>query len=118
MEMRRRVVYRGSAALKNWRCQMKNKLAIALVAGTLVGGTLISGNAAANGVNLSLSVGVPAYPYAAPPPVYYAPPAYYYPPQPVYYAPRAYYAPPAYYVGPSVRIYGGRVWHGHGHRRW
>src|SRR6478752_389720 len=104
MEMRRRVVYRGSAALKNWRCQMKNKLAIALVAGTLLGGTLISGNAAANGVNLSLSVGVPAYPYAAP--------------QPVYYAPRAYYAPPAYYVGPSVRIYGGRVWHGHGHRRW
>ena len=63
---------------------MKNKLAIALVAGTLLGGTLISGNAAANGVNLSLSVGVPAYPYAAPPPVYYAPPAYYYPPQPVY----------------------------------
>jgi hypothetical protein len=84
---------------------MKNKLAIALVAGTVLGGSLISGNAAANGVNLSLSVGVPAYPYAAPPPVYYAPPAYYYPPQPVYYAPRAYYAPPAYYVGhPSASM--------------
>jgi hypothetical protein len=68
-------------------------------------------------VSFSLSVGVPAYTYAAPAPVYYPPPqVVYYPPAPVYYAPPAavYYAP----VPLAPRFVGGR-WHGHrghGHR--
>ena len=54
----------------------------------------------------------PAYPYYAPPPVYYPrpyypppvyyapPPTYYVPPPRPYYPPPAYYAPPQFYYGP------------------
>ena len=66
---------------------MKNKLTV-LLAGALL--AAISATAAAHDrFSFGVTIGVPAYTYVPPPPVYY------YPPQPVYYypAPRVNYAP-------------------------
>ena len=88
---------------------MKANWKVSILAGALVLG--LSGTAAARDhVNFSLSFGVPA-------PVYYAPP-----PPPVYYAPEpVYYAPPAVYYAPAPRVvyydrYGYRHY-GHRHHR-
>ena len=86
---------------------MKTNWKAYLLAGAVLAG--VSGTAAARDhVNFSLSFGVPA-------PVYYAPPApVYYAPAPVYYAPPApvvYYGPPA----PAYVYYGPRHRH---HRHW
>jgi len=72
---------------------MKTKWKALILGGALLAG-LTGAAAARDNVHFSLSFGVPAYTYAAPPPpaVYYAPPpvVYYRPaPVPVYYAPPA-----------------------------
>ena len=95
---------------------MNTKLKALLIGGALLTG--LTGTAAArDNVSFSLSFGVPAYTYVAPPPpVYYAPSSYYYDPAPVVYYTRpapVYYAPAysyRYYDGPRHR-------HGH-HRNW
>jgi hypothetical protein len=88
---------------------MNTKLKVCIIGGALLAG-LSATAAARDNVSFSLSFGVPAYTYVAPPPpVYYAPaPEYYYEP-----APAVYYAPPprVVYYGPNYRHR-----HGHGHR--
>ena len=93
---------------------MNAKWKALIIAGALLAG--LTGTAAArDNVSFSLSFGVPAYTYyAPPPPVYYAPPAYYAPPPAVYYNPApVYYAQPAF--GFTVRD-GHRHGYRHGHR--
>ena len=79
---------------------MNTKWKAAIIGSILLAG--LSGTAAARDhVNFSLSFGVPAPVYVAPPvaPVYYAPPAYYPAPPVVYYNPApVYYSQPAFGV--------------------
>ena len=90
---------------------MKLNWKACLIAGAVLAG--ISGTASARDhVNFSLSFGVPAPVYVAPPP-----PPVYYAPAPVYYAPPpapAYYGPAYYSAGFYDRW--GR-WHPHHHPR-
>ena len=86
----------------------------------VIGGALLAGltgtAAARDNVSFSLSLGVPAYAYAPPPPVYYAPSAYYYAPAPVVY----YQPAPVYYSQPAFG-FTIRDGHRHGyrnHRNW
>ena len=83
---------------------MKNRLQALILGGALLAGASVPAMARDN-VSFSLSFGVPAYTYyAPPPPVYYAPP-----PPVVYYRPA-----PAYYAPPAVVFRAGNGWsHGH-----
>jgi hypothetical protein len=84
------------------RLAMKNRLQALILGGALLAGASVPAMARDN-VSFSLSFGVPAYTYyAPPPPVYYAPP------------PVTYYRPaPAYYYGPPAVVV--RSGHGWGH---
>jgi hypothetical protein len=88
------------------RLAMKNRLQALILGGALLAGASVPAMARDN-VSFSLSFGVPAYTYYAPPP----PPVYYAPPAPV-----VYYRPaPAYYYGPPAVVV--RSGHGWGHHR-
>ena len=91
---------------------MKNRLQALILGGVLLAGASVPAMARDN-VSFSLSFGVPAYSYyAPPPPVYYAPP-----PPVVYYRP----APAYYYGSPAVVYRSGYGWghhdRHHGHQR-
>jgi hypothetical protein len=89
---------------------MKTNWKACILAGALLVG--ISGTAAArDNVSFSLSLGVPAPVYVAPP----APRAYYYEPAPAYYPAPVYYD---YYApAPAVVYYEPRYYRPHRHHR-
>lgn len=92
---------------------MNNKRTLFFVSALLVA---LSGTAAADDrIGFSLSIGVPAHAYVAPPPVYYPPPPVVYYERPVVYYDR----PMVYYGPPAVTVFRGPpVWKVKHHRHW